>query len=108
MLLERKTSAGDRGGKLFGVSDGQLSDFCKSLDHGRFSPKDFRTKRANEIAVAEVAKLAAQPPKNDDERKARIRQVAEAVSHKLGNRWQQCVESYINPAVWSALGGQGA
>ena len=44
MLLQRKDAAGE-GGKLFGVSDGQLASFVKDLDRGRFSAKDFRTKR---------------------------------------------------------------
>ena len=101
MLTERSK----KGGKLFGVSDSQLSAFTKSLDHGRFSPKDFRTKRANELAVEQIKRIGEGSPKDDAERKSRIKQVAEVVSAKLGNRWQQAVESYINPAVWSVWGG---
>ena len=106
MLYERKAKLGkQQSAKLFGVSDSQLSSFVKDLDHGRFSPKDFRTKRANEIATEEIKRIGDKPPKDDDERKNRVKQVAGTVSRKLGNRWQQCVESYINPAVWSVWGG---
>ena len=108
MLTTRKASSGQRGGKLFGVSDSQLSSYVASLDHGRFSPKDFRTKRANEIAVAKIKEFGEGLPKSDDDRKERIKQVAMAVSDKLGNRWQQCVESYINPAVWNVWLEQSA
>jgi hypothetical protein len=101
MLLQRKADADSRGGKLFNVTDGQLSDYVKSLDHGRFSPKDFRTQRANEIAADEISKLPTTPAKDKAEHDNRVRQVAEKVSGKLGNRWQQCVESYIDPAAWS-------
>jgi DNA topoisomerase IB len=104
-LAEMLTERAKKGGKLFGVSNSQLSSFTKSLDHGRFSPKDFRTKRANELAVAEIKKIGEDAPTSDEERKSRIRKVAEVVSDKLGNRWQQAVESYINPAVWSVWGG---
>ena len=102
-LAEMLTDRASKGGKLFGVSDAQLSAFTKQLDHGRFSPKDFRTKRANEIAVDEIQKRGI--PKDDTERKQFVKQVAETVSNKLGNRWQQAIESYINPSVWSVWGG---
>ena len=106
MLLERKNAAGDKG-KLFGVNDTKVSDYVKTLDHGRLSPKDLRTNKANEIAAAEVQKFEG-PPKDEAEAKARKIQVATAVSQKLGNRPQQCIDSYIDPAVWSHESISGA
>ena len=106
MLLERKNAAGDKG-KLLGVIDTKVSEYVKTLDHGRLSPKDLRTNKANEIAAAEVQKFEG-PPKDEAEAKARKIQVATAVSQKLGNRPQQCIDSYIDPAVWSHESISGA
>ena len=101
MLTERKASANTRGGKLFAINDTKLGNYVKTLDHGRVTPKDFRTARANEIAAAEIAKLPPQsPPKDEKEAKARKIQLAKNVSRKLGNKPQQCIDSYINPVHW--------
>ena len=108
MLVERKATAKERGGKLFGANDSKVSDYVKTLDHGRISPKDLRTNRANEIAAAEVKKLGDTPPKDAAEAKARKMAVATTVSRKLGNRPQQCIESYIDPSVWSHPAFTGA
>src|ERR1039458_943936 len=90
MLLERKRNAAERDGRLFATSDDRLRNYTKeNLDHGKFFPKDFRTKVANQLAVAEIRRLSESPPKTEKERKGRIKQVAEAVSHVLGNRSEE-------------------
>jgi DNA topoisomerase I len=101
MLLARKATAGSRGGKLFATDYDRVAKYAKSLDTGRFTPKDFRTIRANQLAIAEIGK-AADPPANEKEYKARVKAVAERVSGVLGNRPAQALESYIDPAVFSA------
>jgi DNA topoisomerase IB len=108
MLLERKATSHQRGGKLFGVNDSKAAAYVKTLDHGRLSPKDFRTNRANEIAAAEVRTFDdLPPPTNEKEAKARKIRLAVVVSRKLGNQPQQAIDSYIDPAVWNhpAFGG---
>ena len=101
MLLERKASADEQGGKLFGPNAGQVSRYIKMLDTGRFSAKDYRTKRANELAVEAIAAHGDEKPKDNAERQVWINEVLNTVSHVLGNKPKQCYESYINPEVFS-------
>ena len=98
MLLARKESAGDAG-KLFGVNDTKAAAYVKTLDHGRLTPKDLRTNRANEIAAEEAGKFDG-PPKDSDEGQARKMAVATTVSKKLGNQPEMCIERYIDPSTW--------
>lgn len=98
MLRERKAAAGDDG-KLFGTNYDKVTAYSKTLDNGRFTPKDFRTQRANIIAIREVS--AADPPKTMKEYKARVKGVADVVCRVLGNRAAQALESYIDPSVFS-------
>jgi DNA topoisomerase I len=100
MLLERKATAGERGGQLFKTSYDKVARYAKTLDAGKFSPKDFRTIRANQLAVAEIAKNPT-PPANNKEYKARVKAVAEKVSGVLGNEPAQALASYIDPVVFS-------
>ena len=100
MLLDRKRTAEKRGGKLFNTDYDKVREYARQLDGGRFSPKDFRTKRANELAIAEISKHP-EPPKSDKEYKARVNAVAKAVSQVLGNKPAQCLESYLDPIIFS-------
>lgn len=98
MLVERAKTAGQRGGKLFDTNYDKVVSYAKTLDHGRFTPKDFRTIKANSMAVELVGKSA---PKNMKEYKSAVMGVAKTVSAKLGNRPAQALESYIDPTVFS-------
>lgn len=100
MLLERKRTADARGGKLFQTDDSKLRAYVATLDGGGFIPKDFRTLRANTIAIAEIQRIGecCASPKDY---KARVKEVAERVSHVLGNRPSQALESYIDPTLFS-------
>jgi DNA topoisomerase I len=100
MLLARKATAGDRGGRLFDTDYDRVAKYARSLDTGRFTPKDFRTIRANQLAVALIAK-EPDPPATNKEYRERVKAVAERVSHVLGNRPAQALESYIDPTVFS-------
>jgi DNA topoisomerase IB len=99
-LLRRKQMAGTRGGKLFDTTYDKVAAYSKTLDDGRFTPKDFRTIKANAMAVVEIA-AATKPPKTLKEYKARVKAVAEKVAGVLGNRPAQALESYIDPALFS-------
>lgn len=103
MLKERKQKSGDDG-DLFNCSESSVDTFIGKLDGGHFSAKDFRTRRANLIAVKAIAKFDG-APKDDKEYKRRVKAVAYQVSTVLGNKPQQCLESYINPAVFSVWQG---
>jgi hypothetical protein len=100
MLTDRAKTAKERDGRLFDTDNTKLASYVKTLDTGRFSPKDFRTKVANEIAVRELHSYVGKTPKDTKQREEWIKSVATTVSRTLGNKPAQCVESYINPHVW--------
>lgn len=109
MLLARKKKAGP-GGKLFNTSAGRVSAFVKRLGGGGFTPKDFRTKRANELAI-EAVRAYGKPPRDEVEYKERVKAVAERVSGVLGNDPEMALTSYISPEVfdvWKRAGGRRA
>ena len=99
MLVERSNRAGANG-RLFATTETKVNKFIDTLDGGHFSSKDFRTRRANLIAV-EAMKKYPDKPKTEKEYKKRVKEVAEVVSGVLGNKPKQCLESYINPTVFS-------
>lgn len=99
MLLERKKAAGD-GGKLFGVSDGQVSRYAKKLDGGGFSPKDWRTAKGTRMAIAEIAR--GQQPTDEKSYRAAVMDVAHKVSSVLGNEPEIALSAYISPMVFSS------
>lgn len=98
MLLQRKEEAGDKG-SLFRTSYESVASYAKDLDHGRFSPKDWRTQMASSKAIEHVNATPA--PKNEKEYKAKVMDVAKKVSSVLGNRPAQALESYIDPAIFA-------
>ena len=101
MLLARKKQPADETGRLFGTDSNKLQKYTKTLDGGLFTPKDFRTLKATTLAIKLVRKL--QRPKDMKEFKLRVKEVAEKVSHVLGNKPKQAIESYISPEIWSVL-----
>jgi DNA topoisomerase IB len=99
MLLDRKKKAGDDG-QLFGVNETKVRDYVAQLDGGDFLTKDLRTGRGNLIAMEAIR--GADAPTNWNAYKGQVKAVADTVAHVLGNRWQQSLETYINPEVFSA------
>lgn len=101
MLLRRKQEAERRGGpkgNLFATDERLVKEFCNQLDGGQFTAKDFRTKRANELAVAKIRSMA--PPSNQEELERAVQEVGEHVAETLGNDAQQALESYVNREVF--------
>jgi len=103
ILRERAKTADERDGKLFDTDDGKVQDYVKSLDTGRFTPKDFRTKRATELALDAVKQYAGKQPSDSKERQKWIMEVSGKAAGVLGNQPQQCFETYINPHVWDMI-----
>lgn len=99
MLLSRKKKAGDKGKVFPETNSVKLNKYQEMLDGGKFTAKDFRTKRANLIALEEVGKIN-KPFQDEKSYKKAVMEVAEKVSHVLGNRPPQALESYINPTVF--------
>ena len=97
MLVERKEAAGDHG-KLFDTDDAGLRDYSHTLDGGGFKPKDFRTLKGTETAVAEAQKFPA--PKTFKDYKKQVMEVAKRVAAKLGNTPAIALQSYIAPHVF--------
>lgn len=98
MLLSRKGKSGAQG-KLFDTDYSSITNYTKSLDGGKFTPKDFRTQRATSMALQEVMKRPI--PENEKERKKAIKEVGIIVSGVLGNEPAQALTSYIDPAVFA-------
>lgn len=101
MLLDRKSKAGDTG-KLFDTNYAKVGQYTGGLASKIYSAKDMRTIRANEMA-SEAVGSKPRIFESEDERKQFIKSVAEKVSGVLGNRPQQALESYINPATFDGL-----
>jgi DNA topoisomerase-1 len=95
MLTERAA----KGGKLFDVSDSELREYTKTLNGGKFKPKDFRTLKGTQTAIAEIKQMSA--PTTQKEYKKQVRIVATQVSKRLGNTPTIALQSYIDPAVFS-------
>jgi DNA topoisomerase-1 len=104
MLLARKERAGPNG-KLFQTNDAQLRQFVASLDGGGFLTKDFRTALGTATALEMVR---AQPTRaaTMKEYKRRVKEVAEAVSRRLGNTPAMALKAYIDPTVFVAWSPQ--
>ena len=102
MLVDRKKTAGERGGRLFATSDAKLRAYTATLDGGKFTPKDFRTVKATTMAIEELKKVKDKP-KTDKDFKAKVKEIATVVSSVLGNKPAQAIESYIAPEVWAVL-----
>lgn len=99
MLVDRAKKSG-KDGKLFETDYNKVSAYTKNkLDGGKFTPKDFRTMKATQLAIDAVN--SATPPKTEKEYKAAVKEVAVKVSSVLGNRPQQALESYIAPECFS-------
>lgn len=100
MLLRRKNEAGD-GGQLFGnIDEGRLLAYTHTMGDGSFKTKDFRTRLGTATADAMVRSRPA--PKTEAEYKKAVMEVGKVVSSKLGNTPVIALQSYINPAVFSA------
>ena len=99
-LLKRKRAAGNAG-KLFDTDYARVAAYSKTLDGGRFTPKDFRTMRATSLAIEAIHRQKDCCP-DPATYKQRVMAVATEVAGVLGNRPEQTLLSYIAPEVWSA------
>lgn len=97
-LVKRKETAGAKG-KLFNTNSSSLRSYTKSKDGGQLHPKDFRTAKGTETAIAAMKGMKA--PKTDREYKQAVRKVAKEVAAQLGNTPTVALQSYIDPSVFS-------
>lgn len=99
-VLAEKAKGKARGEKLFDVDDAKLRDYTHSKDGGGFNPKDFRTAKGTEAAIAAMAGL--KPPKSEAEYKKLVKKIATEVSKQLGNTPTIALQSYIDPTVFAS------
>jgi len=89
--------------KLFpGVTGAKLNSKMKAAIGGNFVVKDLRTLKANEIALAEVAKVKRQPKSRSEFIKKR-NEIGDIVAKQLGNKRTQALKSYINPIIFDGI-----
>ncbi len=79
----------------------ELTKFIKRYVGRRFTPKDFRTMRANMYASEKMDELKKQPaPTTKRAYNNEVREVAEYVAEKLNNTPSVCKKSYIDGDMW--------
>ena len=99
-VLAAKAKGKAKGEKLFEVNDAKLREYTQSKDGGGFNPKDFRTAKGTETAIAAMAGMKA--PKNEAEYKKLVKKIATEVSNQLGNTPTIALQSYIDPTVFAS------
>lgn len=100
----RQQADKSEGGKIFKTNEVKVNAYVETLDTGRFSSKDFRIKRATELALDEVqGKYGGRVPKDEKERNAWIMEISTKAASVLGNQPKQCFETYINPHLWDLI-----
>jgi DNA topoisomerase IB len=86
---------------LFGISAYELTKFIKTYVGKNFSPKDFRTMRANMVAYETLSEIEKREfPKSKREFNSEIKEIAVKVSEHLNNTPGVCKASYIDPKLW--------
>jgi DNA topoisomerase IB len=96
--------ASHNGNTAFGITDYELTKFIKRYVGRRFTPKDFRTMRANMYAYDMLAEiLERENPHTKKEFNAEVKEIATYVSGMLNNTPGVCKKSYIDSYFWSEL-----
>ncbi len=107
MVVERAKNAGSDQ-QLFKVNDSQLRSYTKQFDGGGFLTKDIRTAIGNLTAINKIKEYGDRKPRSEKEYKKMVKEVAIAVSRKLGNTPVVALQSYINPVVFKGWAGYGS
>lgn len=90
------------GNTLFGITDYELTKFIKKYVGSRFTPKDFRTMRANMYAYEKAAEIIEREnPHTKKEYNAEVKEIATYVSEHLNNTPGVCKKSYIDCYMWA-------
>ncbi len=112
--LKKRMAAPASKDRLFASHDADLRKTMKASGMGDFKPKDFRTRRAGQLASDVFSRFDDPPPLPENEKKAkalvkkRVQEAAVAVSKSLNNTPAVAKSSYINPAIiqsWLKLVG---
>ena len=100
LLALKKSAEKNEDNRLFpAVSGNSLLKYTHTLDGGKLKTKDFRTALGTRKAAEAIKNI--DPPKDAKDYKAKVKQVATAVSDKLGNTPAVALSAYINPVVFA-------
>ncbi len=80
----------------------ELTKFIKRYVGRRFTPKDFRTMRANMYASEKIQEIIQrEAPSTKREYNAEVKEICEYVAQKLNNTPGVCKKSYIDGDMWA-------
>lgn len=89
------------GETVFEITEYELTKFIKRYVGRRFTPKDFRTLRANMCAWNKVSEIMERElPSTKKEYNAEVKEIATYVSEQLNNTPGVCKKSYIDANLW--------
>lgn len=92
------------GETLFEVTEYELTKFIKRYVGRRFTPKDFRTMRANMYAWERLTQLCrGDLPRTKTEYNREVKDVCTYVSEHLNNTPGVCKKSYIDGDFWQCM-----
>ena len=104
--VKRVLETVEEGETLFEVSVYELTKFVKKYVGRRFTPKDFRTLRANMVAYEKLTEICGRElPSTKREFNAEVKEIATYVSENLNNTPGVCKTSYIDPMLWDEVAG---
>lgn len=91
------------GETVFEITFRELTQFIKKYVGGNFTPKDFRTMRANMYAYEKLAEIQYRElPATKKEFNLEVKELATYVSEHLNNTPGVCKTSYIDKNIWDA------
>lgn len=94
----------EQGETLFEVTEYELTKFIKRYVGRRFTPKDFRTMRANMYAWEKFSEICKRElPSTKKEFNAEVKEIATFVSEHLNNTPGVCKVSYIDADFWAEV-----
>ena len=97
----------EQGEPLFGVTVYELTKFVKKYVGKHFSPKDFRTMRANMYAWEKFMEICERElPSTKTEFNKEVKEIATYVSEHLNNTPGVCKASYIDSMLWDEVAEQ--
>lgn len=94
----------EEGETLFEVTEYELTKFIKKYVGRRFTPKDFRTLRANMCAWVKFSEICERElPSTKSEFNKEVKEIATYVSENLNNTPGVCKASYIDNQLWDEV-----
>lgn len=94
----------EQGETLFEITEYELTKFIKKYVGRRFTPKDFRTLRANMYAWEKYTEICKRElPSTKTEFNKEIKEICTYVSEHLNNTPSVCKVSYIDGDLWELM-----